>query len=148
MQIIFVLNRFDENIYSFEYVCSYIVCENLMVNVDQHHNLQRKTQNKTDSLSITVTFWCICVTVVDVNSNTLYCTCSECVPMNLFKQHAKRIRCIILCCVLCLALPCFSTLSHKRNDFQKRRYELNTFFILSTNSLGYAFFSMKNSVKY
>jgi len=56
-----------------------------MVNVDQQHNLQRKTQNKTDSVSITVTFWYVCVTVVDVNSNTLYCTYSECVPMNLSK---------------------------------------------------------------
>ena len=80
-----MLNRFDENIYSFEYVCWHIVCGNLMFNVDQHHNLQRKTQNNTDSVSLTVTFWFICVTVVDVNSNKLYCTCSECVPMNLFK---------------------------------------------------------------
>ena len=64
--LFFVLNRFSGNIFSYKYVRLYIGCGNLMVNVDQQHNLQRLTQNKTGNVRITVTLWCGCVTIVDV----------------------------------------------------------------------------------
>jgi len=47
-------------------------------------------------------------------------TCSEYVFVALVTQHAKRIRSIILTYVICLAPSCvFSTISHKRHDFEK-----------------------------
>jgi hypothetical protein len=48
-----VLNGFDANIF-FKYVCLYIACGNLKVNVDQQRNVQRQTQNKTRNVHITV----------------------------------------------------------------------------------------------
>jgi len=46
----------------------------------------------------------------------LPCTYSECVSVASVIQHTKRMRRFILPSVACLALPLFSTLSHKRHD--------------------------------
>jgi len=45
------------------------------------------------------------------------------VSVALVMQHAKRMRRMTLSAVVCLALPCFSTLSHKRYDFRKKVIE-------------------------
>jgi hypothetical protein len=48
---------------------------------------------------------------------------SECVSVALVIQHTKRMRCIILSSVACLAVPCFSALSHTRRDFRENVIE-------------------------
>jgi hypothetical protein len=46
----------------------------------------------------------------------------------LFIKNAKRVRCIILPSVWCLAVSYFSTLIHKRHAFQKNVFEQKTCF--------------------
>ena len=45
---------------------------------------------------------------------------SVCMFVALDMQHAKRMCCILLSPVACLALQNFSTLSNQRNDIQKK----------------------------
>ena len=54
-------------------------------------------------------------------------TYSGCVSAALVMYHAKRMRCVILPSVVCLAVLYFSTLSHKRTDFRKQVIEHSVF---------------------
>ena len=49
-------------------------------------------------------------------------TYSQCVSVALIIQHVKLMRLLILKPVVCLPLPYFSTLSHKRHDCRERRH--------------------------
>jgi hypothetical protein len=70
------------------------------------------------------------------------CVCVSC----LSNLHAKRLFRIMLPCVLCLSVPYYSTLSHKRQNFQKGLIKI-PFLILSTNTLGKVSFLRKNLLK-
>ena len=87
---------------------------------------------------------------IEACSHNHYCprkaisiTCSECVSLALVIQHAIRMRRIILSSVACLAVPCFSMLSHKRYDFRGEKKLLNTkgVFWFSPHLLSETFFS-------
>jgi hypothetical protein len=70
--------------------------------------------NKTGTVRINVTSMRVRVTTVAVKKRYIFC-----VYVALVIQHAQRMRHIILPSVVCLFLPYFSILSHKRHDFRK-----------------------------
>ena len=49
-------------------------------------------------------------------------TYSECEPVALVTQHAKRMHYITVSSVACLVLAYFSTLLHKQHSFQEESY--------------------------
>ena len=49
-----------------KYARLYIACGNLIVSVDQQDDFQGKCKNKGDSIATALTFWCRCVTIIEV----------------------------------------------------------------------------------
>jgi hypothetical protein len=70
-------------------------------------------------------------------------TCSECVSVALVIQHAKRMRLIILLCVVCLVVPYFSALSHKRHDFREKVIEHKMCVLILSTTLSEAFLILR-----
>jgi hypothetical protein len=73
-------------------------------------------------------------------SNTCYIFC---VSVTLVIQHAKCMHRIILSSVACLALPYFSTLSHKRHDFRKNLLNIECVFRFSLQLLSEIFLILR-----
>jgi len=92
---------------------------NLMFNIDQQHDLhsintkQYRQFTYSHDILVLLCIYCWRGEVV---------TCSFCVSIALYNQHAKRNCFIILRPVPCLVVPYFFTLSHKRQNFQKTKY--------------------------
>jgi len=71
------------------------------------------------------------------------------VSVALVIQHVKRMRRIMLSSVACLAVPYFSTLSHKRYDFLKNFAEHKVYILIFfTIFVRYISYSKKKSAIY
>jgi len=114
------LIRLDISIFCYKYVRLYTACENLMVNVDQQHDLQKRTKNETGNKRVTVIFGT--VAKYYWKEKAVYSTYSDYVFVALYNQLAKCMLCIKLPCFPCLAATYFSTLFHKRYKLQKMDY--------------------------
>ena len=83
----------------------------------------RTMHNKTGKVRINVTLRRVRVAIVTVEKKAISITRSEYVFATLGIQHAMCIRYIVICGLP--ALQNFSTLSHKRQDFRKKKKVLN-----------------------
>jgi hypothetical protein len=57
-------------------------------------------------------------------------TYSDCISVALGIQNAMRMRRVLSSCVSCSAVQYFSTLSHKRNDFGKKKVTERKIYVL------------------
>ena len=62
-------------------------------------------------------------------------TYSEFTSVTLVIQHLKRMRRVTLPSMVCLAVPYYSTLSHKRQDFQENKCEHKMYVCVLRSSL-------------
>jgi hypothetical protein len=56
----------------------YISCWNVIVNADQQQNMPTEKQKKAGRLRLTVTLWCVCVSIVDVEKQYILQILSVC----------------------------------------------------------------------
>ena len=73
---------------------------------------------------------------------------SECVCVALVIQHLKFMHRILLPSVACLAVPYFSTLSHKRHDFRKNVVKHKVIFLFSVKFLSETFLVLRRIQRY
>jgi hypothetical protein len=69
-----------------------IACGNLMINVDQQHNLQKETHKNTSSVLIAMIYLYHCVGTFDLKRTSVARTLYD---IALSNQHAKRMCCIM-----------------------------------------------------
>jgi len=70
-------------------------------------------------------------------------TYSKCMSVDLVAQHAIRMRRITLTSAVCLALPCLSTLSHKRHDFWRKINECKIRVLIFSTALSKTFLILR-----